>query len=178
MNEEINPENLNDIIEKVCQESREALFDDPEWTTKKWFHIKTLIEAISVGIISADPYHFGYYLPKNYEKVMNYYIENIENIFNKQECIEICLIKIEGLNKKILMKCPEFVEWNNIESPENARFIDRYTPTYNNKQFMDLDAVLRNASVYLRDYIRKTEAFDKKFEEEWKKSNPEQDSNE
>jgi hypothetical protein len=162
MTDELNSENFKNIIEKVCQEAREALFDDPEWTTKKWIHIKTLIESVSVGIISADPYHFNYYIPKNFEIVMNYYIKNIEKIFNKEECIEICLIKIEGLNRKILMSCPEFLEWNTIGDNNEIIICTRYDETKNEKSFIDLDSMLRNTSIYIRDYIRKIEQYDTK----------------
>lgn len=161
MNNEINPENFNDIIAKTLQQQRESLYDDPEWTEKNWLHIGILFQAISVGILSADPHHKNYYVPKNFEKVINYYIQHIEEKF-KDTVINICLLKIEGINRKILFTCPEVLEWNNIQT---VSIISRYDEIPNTKQFMDLEAMIRNTSIYIRDYIRKNKEFDKKFNE-------------
>lgn len=170
--DEINPENIKDMIDLVSQNHRESLYDDPEFTTNKYFHIKLLIEAISVGIIAADPYHKNYYLPKNFEKVMNYFVSKIQERFT-DEVIHCCLIKIEGISRKILFSCPEFLEWNTIGSPDDINIVTRYDDLPNEKQFMDLDAMLRNAINHLKNTIRKHEEFDKKFEENWKLNHPE-----
>jgi len=82
-----------------------------------------------------------------------------------QEVARVSLADYEGKVRKWAMEHPQFREWNECPGVVVA-VTSRYSPTPDRRDFIDLDAVFRNAVVCLRDWTRRDEAFDRKFEAE------------
>jgi len=159
---------LDAVIEKASVHNEAKLCADAEWSTPKVHHVKTLVEALSYGIISSDPYYLGYVLPPNFVNIMDRMIGLLhtnppgESMY---ECIKVSLIDFRTWAKKQFMLDPKFVEWNDAAG---SGFVSRNTPTATGRQFIDLDCPPHNATIYLRDVTRRDEAFDADFEKRWK----------
>lgn len=166
--QQIEEPSLDEIISLAIQENINHLANDPEWTEKNNIHIHVLITAFSTGIMTSDPFYFGYQLPPNFEKVVNEVSLKIQKRFENEkypEVPEVSLLQMRGLYKKYAMECPYYVEWNNYKGTR-TQFVSRYNSfSGTEREFISLDVPPHNACLYLRSKNRE----DKKFNEEFNK---------
>lgn len=153
-------DNLDDAIKAADQLHNEKLACDPEWTEKTYYHIKTLIEAFAVGIISSDPYFKIYSLPPNFEKVMNIMAELLQKEFNYDTCPQVGLLKMKGVYKRLAMTIPEYVAWNDFGG---SQFTSRFDATPTEREFISLDVPPHNAVLHLRMHTRENKAFEERI---------------
>lgn len=152
-------------IEEACQQQRERLSKDTEWATPRYHHIHDLVTAFAVGCLQADMWHDGYTIPPNFENIINWVAFCIQKYFDNEEVPKVSLFEIRDLYMKWASENPHFLEWNKTDKLIN--FVTRNSPVPKERDFIDLDALVHNAALFLRDKLRKNNTFDKKFDEEW-----------
>ena len=138
-----------------------GLLTDAEWTTPKYVHQATLLRSFVQGVLTADPWHHGYRLPPHFEGVVNMVAFEIQKRW-PTEVPQVTLWDFEQFLREVCPRHPEFVRWNHTD--KLVGIVSRDTPMPDERDFIDLDALYRNAAVALRDDIRQFEAFNRDFE--------------
>jgi hypothetical protein len=157
-------DSLENILKIAEQNNTERLRSDPEWTEKNHFHIHTIINAFSVGILNSHQFYWGYELPPNFAKVMNYMSNALQNEFKNEVVPQVNLIKMRGVYKRLAFQSPEYLDWNNIGNPgEGVYAISRFSSIPSEMSFIDLAVPPHNAVLYLRGETRATKKFDEDF---------------
>lgn len=155
------------IFDEVVSNHRKKLEADPEWSEPEHVHVHTLVEAFMHGIATADPWHKKYSLPPNFEAVVNWIAFCVQEEFGDTEVPKLSLLEIEDKFREWAMQSPHFRAWNEPKDPGTVIAVaTRYTPTPDERDFIDLDALLRNASVFVRDEQRQKRDFEKRFNAE------------
>jgi hypothetical protein len=165
-------ESFKPIVEKllfdgVLDESVEIrnnrLASDPEWSSLGCYHLQTLIEAFVYGVISADSWHHNYKLPPDFESVVNWMAFNIQKEWPKVEVIKINLIDLEKKFRVWAFEHPSFKKWNESVDGTIVGVCSAFSNTPDHRDFIDLDALLRNAMIFIKESNRNDKAFDFKF---------------
>lgn len=138
---------------------------DPEWAEPKYHHAHTLLAAFVYGIIAADPWHHHYRLPPGFESVVNYMADCIQRKWPGDAVPRISLLEWEALVWDWMLQHPDFRAWNVPRDATQLVAIEhRYKEIPDERDFIDLHALLRNSSVFLRNDTRRAEQFDHSFE--------------
>jgi hypothetical protein len=154
---------LQGLFEKASEQMRAELAADPEWNTAKYVHVHFLVEAFAIGVISADCWHHGYKLPPNFESVVNYIADRIQRHWPKEEVVQVSLIEIEALFREWAFEHPDFRAWNDTKpGAPMVGVVSRYSSTPDERDFIDLGALLRNAAIALRSHHRINDDFDRR----------------
>ncbi len=161
------------ITDAQVQQSN-RLADDTEWSDKITIHIHSVINAFILGANQSYPYYFNYQLPPKFDVVINKMSKLLHEEFKEQietnlECVEISLLKLKGVYRRLAMSIPEYVEWNDIGNPQGSKFTSSMNigEIDTEPSFIDLDVPPHNAVLYLRDCERDNKRFDKEFEEKY-----------
>lgn len=130
------------------------------------YHCHTLVVAFAYGVLSADPWHKRYQLPPNFEKVVNVVAAAVFERWPTEEVVVIAPNDFAEFCRDTLKENEDFLRWNDWPGhpADSITFVDRYTPTPEARDFIDLDAVFQNVAVYLRDQARLSADFDARFE--------------
>ncbi len=161
---------LSGALDEAMKARDQGLREDSEWTQKDWVHRHTLVECFAKGVISADPWHKNYRLPPNFEAVVNWISFCIQKHWEEHgEVVQTSLIEVSDLFHKWASENKDFLKWNEPEDPNTPAVVAscRYTPTPEVRDFIDLDALLGNAVLALRDKWRLDREFDRQFEEKY-----------
>lgn len=155
---------LSGVLEDVIEQHNLGLKMDPEWNTAKYIHVSSILRAFVYGVLSADMWHTNYKLPPNFESVVNWIAFCIQRKWPTEEIPCVSILELEQLFREWAFEHPDFKKWN--ESPNNTLIsvVTRYSEIPDTRDFIDLDALLRNAAVYVRNYHREFERFDSDFE--------------
>jgi len=144
------------ILDKACSDQDQLLMKDLEWATKKFIHVHTLLTAFMHGVMTADEWHHNYHIPPDFENVANWIAFCIQKRFGRTVVVELSLIEIEGLFREWAFQNPAFRKWNEPKDPGTVVGIcSRYTPTPEERDFIALDALIRNAAVFIRNERRR-----------------------
>ena len=152
---------LDGTLEAVSVSHTRGLYAEPEWATPRYVHRATLLRSFVQGILTADPYHKGYRLPTHFEGVVNFISFEIQRRWT-DVVPQVSLADFERFLRKTCPLHPEFLKWN--ETDKLVGVVSRYSPEPTERDFIDLDALYRNAAVALRDQLREDDAFDAEFE--------------
>ena len=129
----------------------ERLADDPEWSTKiylRWRDITGYLANWAIRNISDnDPTPY----PPKLESVIGYLNACIRPKFDKLGYAHFTLCEINKMLHEILMPEQMFLDWN------DSKII---------KGWLDLDALIRNVCLSIRDEKRESDRFHAKFEKE------------
>lgn len=159
---------LEGVLAEASRERRERLREDPEWFLPRWTHLKNLVEAFAHGCISADVWHKGYRVPPNLETVLNHVAAKVwERWGEADELAELSLVTVEEFFRECVDSSPECLAWNEPADGSFVGVVTRYSPVPERRDFIDLDALIRNAAVYLRNERRRSDEFDRKFDEQY-----------
>jgi len=163
---------FEEMMSEASREQANRLADDSEWSEKITIHIHSIINAFILGVNMSYPYYWEYQLPPNFDLVINKMSNLLHKEFKEQiettlECVQISLLKLKGVYRRLAMSIPEYVEWNDIGNPEGNRFTSSMDmgKIDTEPSFIDLDVPPHNAVIYLRNCERDN----KRFEEEFKK---------
>lgn len=156
---------INGEIDEAINEHKKRLEQDPEWNIPKYYHIHTLVTAFIVGIMNADVWHKNYRIPPNVENVVNWISFNLQRHFKNDEIVKISLIEYKKLVSSWAYENPNFRKWNESDDETPIAIVSRYSSIPDKRDFIDLDVIIHNASIFLRDEKRKNEAFDREFDE-------------
>jgi hypothetical protein len=137
--------NINELIEQADRQQNVHLACDKEWSTPRYHHTSTLVQAFAQGVLSADPWYVGYQTPPNFEHRINQFSLAIQQKYEGEEVPKLSLLDMRDFCDIFLhMNC---MEWNEVEGPE---FCSRYSATLKKRSFIDLDAAKHNVCLFLR----------------------------
>jgi hypothetical protein len=155
--------------------SYERLSSDPEWSEKRWTFKHDITGAFAKWAVRQSAYN----CPSNIENVISYLSTCLEREVNWDECVGMAQLSLCDINKLLYDILYEkgisyFDDWNKAKKNwketdyECLDRAEREDPDYG---FIDLDALLHNVSLDIREERRANDKFDKEFEEEHKDDN-------
>lgn len=171
----INPACLNELSATISGIGKtwQRLSDDPEWNEKRWTFQKEIVGTFAMWACRQSPYG----VPDGLENVCKYLNICLARDVNWEAhgMAEISLCEINRMLHEILYEqgVSEFDAWNRCkkgETPEIQFSSAMDGPTDPDRDFIDLDALLHNVCLTIRNERRKDDAFDAKFEAEQLKS--------
>lgn len=152
---------LDGSLDSIVAEHTANLYAEPEWATPRYVHQATLLRCFVHGVLTADPWYHGYRLPPHFEGVVNMVAFEIQRRWPTEVPL-VSLAEFEMFLREICPRHPEFEKWN--ETPKMFGLTSRDSEMATERDFIDLDALYRNASVALRDDRRRNDAFEREFE--------------
>lgn len=167
----LNPACMNELSAAIAGmgKTHERLADDSEWSEQQWVFPKDITGAFAMWACRQSPYG----VPDGLESVCKYLhaclLKSVPWDVNEMAKLSLC--EINKLLYEILYEqgVEAFNAWNRCrvgDTPEMA-FSSRFDgPSDPDRDFIDLDALLHNVSLTIRDERRKDKAFDEKFERE------------
>jgi hypothetical protein len=167
----LNPACMNELEAAIAGmgKTHERLASDDEWSATKdrWTFRSDIVGAFAMWACRQSPYG----VPDGLENVCKYLNAALKTAFKWDTAgmQEISLCDINKALHEILMDqgVAEFDAWNRCkkgETPE-INFVSAYDgPTDPDLDFIDLDALLHNVCMTIRDERRKNKAFDDDFE--------------
>jgi len=143
---------------KNMPKTHERLADNLEWSKRRITNIREITGGLAywavrqIACYTAD----GLMVPPNLEKVISYLHTCVCSKFDNHGLAELSLCDVSKMIHDILyeqgISC--FDEWNTRE------IMGEY--------WLDLDALIHNVCLTIRDERRKNDEFDRRFEEKWK----------
>jgi len=155
------PTLLDKTIEEAGQKAEQRLWNDSEWAEPRVTSLKDIVTAFLVGTISADAWFDNYSVPSNFEIVANALSGAVMSKFGPGEFPNVSLLDIEAFYHEFIDATPLCREWNDFPG---SGFVTRYDATPKHRTFIDLDALIRNASVFIRDDRRTFDKFNADFD--------------
>lgn len=151
VDEEIFEMMLEGAIGSSAEQAREILEDNEEWNTKEPTHISEFVRGFAIGVLQADLWHKNYMVPEEYGSVINWIAFNAQKYFGEGEVIaDLSLLEIEDLLRNWAMEHPVFRLWGEGE----MKYLGNEMEIPEDRDFIDLDAALRNAVIHIRDERR------------------------
>ena len=154
------------VFEKAEEANKKRLLADLEWTKPKGTHVHILVRAFMHGVISADPWHKNYKLPPDFESVVNWIAFNIQKTYGDAIVVQISLMEMEKKFREWAGRHKSFLKWGEPDDGAPIAVVHACSPVLDKRDFIDLEALIRNASIFLRDKRQQEDAFDRKFKAE------------
>jgi hypothetical protein len=168
----LNPACINELSEAInnMPKTHDRLANNPEWIEKRWTFLSEISGYLAMWAVRQSPHG----CPDDLERVIKYLNACLVMHFkaeNMQEAmVEISLCEINKLLYSILYEqgVTSFDNWNKprVGKAPDISFCSRYDKPDPDHDFIDLDALLHNVCVSIRDERRKSDAFYKEFEKE------------
>jgi hypothetical protein len=139
----------SEMCEYSCGERamRKLAGADPERTVT--LHIHQLVNAFAAGILTADPWYAGYSIPPKLECVVNHIARCVQVRFPGADVVRIKLGTVERLYRAWTEQHAVMRGWNRQGKPEPTEVLTSRSPIPSARQFIDLDAIYRNAIAIL-----------------------------
>jgi len=154
-------------FEQAEEANKKRFLADLEWTKPRWTHVRMIVRAFMHGVISADPWHKNYKLPPDFESVVNWIAFNVQKTYGDKEVVEISLMEMETKFREWAEQHKSYLKWNVPEDTTKVVAISHcYSPTPDKRDFIDLGALTRNATLFLRNERQREDAFNRKFKAE------------
>jgi hypothetical protein len=175
----VNPACMNELEAELTGlgKTYERLKDDPEWSKKKdqWTFKHQIVGCLAMWACRQSPYG----VPEGLESVCKYLNASLNSYgFDKAEMIELSLCDISRMLYEVLYEqgIKPFDAWNvsKIAGPP-IHFSCRFSAKDPDRDFIDLDALLHNVCISIRNERRTNNEFDRKFDAdhpEFKNSSP------
>jgi len=168
----LNPACMNELESAIqtLPKTHERLSNDSEWNTKIWVMKKDITSYLAKWAISQSPYAY----PEGLETVIKYLdacLDRSASIEHGSKMMNLSLCEINKLLHDILYEqgVEAFDNWNKckVGDTPDIKYSSLYDVEKNpDRDFIDLDALLHNVCLSIRDEKRKNDAFNKKFKEE------------
>ena len=155
---------------KNMPKTYERLASNEEWTEKRWTFKSDITGGLAKYAVSQSPYP----CPDNLGKVINYLDACLEKEvdWGNHGMVELSLRDISKLLYDILYEqgFTYFDDWNKskkgkVEIQFTSRYSGKPDPDYD---FIDLDALLHNVCLDIREERRASDKFHEEFEKEYK----------
>ena len=165
----LNPACMNELQATVAGMPKIfcRLKDDPEWATPKWIFAHDIVGAFAQWACRQSPYG----VPTGLENVCKYLHAALLHEFKwntgGMEQLSLCQINKALYDILYDQGIVEFDDWNKCKcgATPDIQFTSAMDHKRNpDEDFIDLDALLHNVCITIRDERRKDDAFDKKFE--------------
>lgn len=114
-------------------------------TDLHWLTLSMVEGHIAMWAVRQSPYHN----PSGLGVVLSNFRENVRNNFDGQEMAQFCQTGIEQVIRDGLMQIEVFRSWNERKNGNKSpfAFYSRYSKPHPDNDFIDLDALIRNAAV-------------------------------
>ena len=164
----VNPACINELEAELTGlgKTHDRLKGDPEWDRKKdrWTFKHQIVGCFAMWACRQSPYG----VPDGLESVCKYLNACLNSYgFDKAEMLELSLCDISRMLHEVLYEqgIKEFDAWNQsrIAGP-SIQFSCRYSAKDPDRDFIDLDALLHNVCISIRDERRRNDEFDRKFD--------------
>jgi len=154
--------------------SYERNANDTEWTVKRWTFLSEITGMLAEWAIRQSPYS----CPDDLEIVIRFLSACLQREFEKLKyhkdatsiMVEVSLCQINKWLHEILITLPQVVAWNTAKDGDKRqiRYSDRYgsDATGPDNDLLDLDALFSNVCVEIRNERRRSDKFNREFEEE------------
>ena len=126
--------------------------NDPEWNTPRWTYWREITGAFAYWAVRQINEGDDTPFPPGLEKVVGFLSACIRRKFDKTGVAQVTLCEIGKWLFDILMSETIFLSWNDEKVL---------------KGWLDLDALIGNVCVTIRDERRKNDAFDLDFDRRW-----------
>lgn len=163
------------VFAEADKSHRAQLEADDEWTRQQYTSIGSLTAYFAHAVIISDSYYRGYKLPPGFDSVVNYMSDRLARHFAVEGTALDYIVKLSPLEFNDLLdefgrEHPQYREWNTYGG---SGIKSRYSELPTEREFIDLDALTRNAAVLLRGQFRADNQFDLKFYADYKGEHPE-----
>lgn len=172
------PSNIHAALQQIAEDAEAAglldqaeamgdvrLLFDREWTTPTYIHAHTIVIGFAYGVMSADPWYYGYTHPPGFSEVLDYVASCVQERW-KDEVPKVTLCELEDFYRECIDTSPLAKAWNDWDGPD-VLAVSAYSPTPNARTFIDLGALTRNAAIHIRDQWRREKALDEEFEKKY-----------
>jgi hypothetical protein len=170
----LNPACLNELEGAISAlaPTHVRLKDDPEWSEKKdrWTFRTEIVGHFAMWACRQSPYG----TPDGLENVCKYLFASLKSCtdWGTHDMAEVSLCEINRWLREILYDqgVSEFDAWNRckvVDTPNLAFASAMDGPSDPDRDFIDLDALLHNVCVSIRDERRKNKDFNDRFEAEY-----------
>ena len=175
----LNPACMNELEATLTNmpKTHERLKNDTEWTKKNWLFIHDITGYLAMWAIRQSPYAY----PEGLDKVIKYLDACLNTEIKKMKddnkiildkMFKLSLCEINKMLYDILYEqgMKAFDNWNKCKkgnTPDisfTSRYDNQKNPDYD---FIDLDALLHNVCISIRDERRKNDDFDRRYKEEY-----------
>lgn len=156
--------------------THDRMAHSPEWTTKRWTFPNEIVGAFAMWACRQSPYG----VPDGLENVCKYLTASLKSCADwdaMRGMAEVSLCEINRWLYEILYEqgVKEFDAWNRCKVGPTPEV--QFTCAYDNKSdpdrdFIDLDALLHNVCITIRDDRRVNMDFDARFEAERSSGQP------
>jgi hypothetical protein len=167
----VNPAAMNELEAAIKSTPRihGRKRDDEEWNLKKYVFSKSITAELAKWAIRQSPYAY----PEGLESVVKYLNEVLKRKADRYGMLSITLCELGELLYDTLYDkgIKHFDDWNKPKSREvgDIKFVTAYSEERNpDTDFIDLDALLTNVCVEIRDEWRRNSEVDKKIDEKIK----------
>lgn len=158
---------LSGAFEEADKSAQARIMADSEWTTPRYTHVHELVEAFAVGVLRADPWHKNYRVPPGFDSVLNWIAFKVQEEFKDCLVPKLSLVEIKERFKKWGEENPQFMKWNEPLVPGTIiGIVSRYSATPEERDFIDLGALVHNAALYIRTERRENDRFEERFRKE------------
>lgn len=153
----VGPENLGGALDQAFQSAQKRREHDPKWTKPHPIGAHDFVEAFAVGVLSADPWYWGYRVPPGFEAVVNWiafcvdrYVQSRTHIMTSM----ISMLEFDRLLREWATENPTFQAWNDPIACKGheGECMGRH------RVFIDLEAVFQNAAHYMIKRFEKLDA--------------------
>lgn len=157
----LNPACLNELKATLAETPKtyHRLRDEPEWSYKSWTFTNNIVGAFSMWACRQSPYC----VPDGLENVCKYLHAALKTAvpWDAHGMAQLSLCDINRLLREILYEqgVAEFDAWNRCKAGDtpDISFSSAFDGTRNpDREFIDLDALLHNVCITIRDERRKS----------------------
>jgi hypothetical protein len=126
---------------------------------ERWRSVSQMVAALSVGVLTADPWFPGWTTPEGFADVLDDFALQLNTQADESGLMEVESSTV--ILRQFVHRHAQCQEWNRIGSPPDLVFTSRYRAPHKERQFIDLDAIVQNARAYLRREDELIESIDR-----------------
>lgn len=156
------PSKLDAAFEEASQKANERLWNDPEWSEPRFTMLKEIVTAFLVGTMNADAWFEDYSLPPNIETVGNALCGAVSARYKTDnEGVNLSLLDLQAFYREFIDATPLCREWNDFPG---SMFVSSMSATPKERTFIDLDALVHNACMFIQGDRRAFDKFNADFD--------------
>jgi hypothetical protein len=124
----------------------------------RWRSSSELMQALSAGILAADPFFPGYRPPPGFSSVLADFCE----VIGETRIAMVLDDTVQQVIRTFVHSHPICLAWNRWGGADDAtiKITSRYSRQPTEREFIDLDAIVQNAMVFLHEKDASMDAVD------------------